>query len=187
MDVHRGIGPLGRRGTGGGAEEAAEAASGGMGSEGRPEGADPAPAPPSCPTHNCQMVDFFFSWTDGCSRDALQGGAGMEPRWASVQLTGPHTTPPLGPSGLACPGPSQGGGVSGTGREWSIREELSLGVSVQIPRRSSSPAPTGPNPALAPCQVRADKQAPISPLQSSYETRGWGAHQPQSRHQGLLS
>lgn len=29
--------------------------------------------PPGCPTHNCQMVDFFFSWTDGCSRDALQG------------------------------------------------------------------------------------------------------------------
>jgi hypothetical protein len=27
-----------------------------------------------CPTHNCQMVDFFFSCTDGCSRDALQGG-----------------------------------------------------------------------------------------------------------------
>lgn len=37
-------------------------------------GQDTRPASAPTPTHNCQMVDFFFSWTEGCSRDALGGG-----------------------------------------------------------------------------------------------------------------
>lgn len=65
----------------------------------------PAASQPSAPTHNCQMVDFFFSWTDGCSRDALQGrgreGAQLNHYLASQAPT--HPTMPTSLSPTHCP------------------------------------------------------------------------------------
>lgn len=113
VDVHRGVGPLGWRGAGRGAEEAAEAASGGTGREGRPRGASSAPSPSWRP--NSQLPDGGFLLLldrrvlSGRSRVGGEGGPGTCSARAQADLS-PDYTHPLGPAqaNLAPPLPGTG-------------------------------------------------------------------------------
>lgn len=103
VDVHRGVGPLGWRGAGRGAEEAAEAASEGTGSEGRPRGSLLCPLPILAP--QLTTARWWISSSPG-QTDALgtlyrgRGRGARDPLSPCPGRPVPRLHPPTGP----CPG-----------------------------------------------------------------------------------
>lgn len=103
MDVHRGVGPLGWRGAGRGAEEAAEAASGDTGSEGWPRGSLLCPLPTLAP--QLTTARWWISSSPG-QTDALgtlyrgRGRGARDPLSPCPGRPVPRLHPPTGP----CPG-----------------------------------------------------------------------------------